>query len=131
MTAIYPKEICYVCGNYLDDDMKCYECEDCNCSGEKMKDTITVTTDTTFDHIKFTGEYDPVNKPPHYTLDDGIECIDYMRQVLGLQGFIDLCHGNLIKYQHRYKYKGKPVEDMEKAQYYLNKMVEALKEKHK
>ena len=131
MTAIYPKEICYMCGNYLDDDMKCYECEDCNCSGEKMKDTITVTTDTTFDHIKFTGEYDPVNKPPHYTLDDGIECIDYMRQVLGLQGFIDLCHGNLIKYQHRYKYKGKPVEDMEKAQYYLNKMVDALKEKHK
>ena len=131
MTAIYPKEICYVCGNYLDDDMKCYECEDCNCNGEKMKDTITLTTDTTFDHTKFTGEYDPVNKPPHYTLDDGIECIDYMRQVLGLQGFIDLCHGNLIKYQHRYKYKGKPVEDMEKAQYYLNKMVEALKEKHK
>tara|TARA_Y100001937_G_C6990074_1_gene271673 strand:- start:242 stop:631 length:390 start_codon:yes stop_codon:yes gene_type:complete len=129
MTAIYPKEICYMCGNYLDDDMKCYECEDCN--GEKMTDTITLTTDTTFDHTKFTGEYDPVNKPPHYTLDDGIECIDYMRQVLGLQGFIDLCHGNLIKYQHRYKYKGKPVQDMEKAQYYLNKMVDALKEKHK
>ena len=129
MTAIYPKEICYMCGNYLDDDMKCYECEDCN--GEEMTDTVTVTSDTTLDHTKFTGEYDPVNKPPHYTLDDGIECIDYMRQVLGLQGFIDLCHGNLIKYQHRYKYKGKPVEDMEKAQYYLNKMVEALKEKHK
>ena len=129
MTAIYPKEICYMCGNYLDDDMKCYECEDCN--GEEMTDTVTVTSDTTLDHTKFTGEYDPVNKPPHYTLDDGIECIDYMRQVLGLQGFIDLCHGNLIKYQHRYKYKGKPVEDMEKAQYYLNKMVDALKEKHK
>ena len=120
-----------MCGNYLDDDMKCYECEDCNCNGEEMTDTITLTTDTTFDHTKFTGEYDPVNKPPHYTLDDGIECIDYMRQVLGLQGFIDLCHGNVIKYQHRYKYKGKPVQDMEKAQYYLNKMIEALKEKHK
>jgi len=131
MTAIYPKEICTMCGNYLDDDMKCYECEDCNCSGEKMTDTITLTTDTTFDHLKFTGEYDPVNKPPHYTLDGGLECIDYMRQVLGLQGFIDLCHGNVIKYQHRYKYKGKPVQDMEKAQYYLNKMIEALKEKHK
>jgi hypothetical protein len=37
----------------------------------------------------------------------------------------------VIKYQHRYKYKGKPVEDMEKAQYYLNKMIEAMKEKHK
>ena len=120
-----------MCGNYLDDDMKCYECEDCNCNGEEMTDTITLTSDTTFDHTKFTGEYDPVNKPPHYTLNGGLECIDYMRQVLGLQGFIDYCHGNVIKYQHRYNYKGKPVQDMEKAQYYLNKMVDALKEKHK
>ena len=131
MTAIYPKEVCVMCGNYLDDDMKCYECEDCNCNGEEMTDTITLTSDTTFDHTKFTGEYDPVNKPPHYTLNGGLECIDYMRQVLGLQGFIDYCHGNVIKYQHRYNYKGKPVQDMEKAQYYLNKMVDALKEKHK
>jgi hypothetical protein len=107
-----------MCGNYLDDDLKCYECEDCNPSNPSIKNN-------------FKGEYDPVNKPPHYLLSGGVECIDYMRQVLGLQGFIDYCHGNVIKYQHRYKYKGKPVEDMEKAQYYLNKMIEAMKEKHK
>jgi len=129
MNAIYPSEVCTMCGNYLDDDMKCYECEDCN--GENMTDTITVTSDTTFDHLKFSGEYDPVNKPLHYALEGGLECIDYMRQVLGLDGFIEYCHGNVIKYQHRYKYKNKPLQDMEKAQYYLNKMIEALKEKHK
>ncbi len=129
MNAIYPSEVCTMCGNYLDDDMKCYECEDCN--GENMTDTITVTSDTTFDHLKFSGEYDPVNKPLHYALEGGLECIDYMRQVLGLDGFIEYCHGNVIKYQHRYKYKNKPIQDMEKAQYYLNKMIEALKEKHK
>ena len=129
MNAIYPSEVCVMCGNYLDDDMKCYECEYCN--GENMTDTITVTSDTTFDHLKFSGEYDPVNKPLHYALEGGLECIDYMRQVLGLDGFIEYCHGNVIKYQHRYKYKNKPIQDMEKAQYYLNKMIEALKEKHK
>ena len=129
MNAIYPSEVCTMCGNYLDDDMKCYECEDCN--GENMTDTITVTSDTTFDHLKFSGEYDPVNKPLHYALEGGLECIDYMRQVLGLDGFIEYCHGNVIKYQHRYKYKNTPLQDMEKAQYYLNKMIEALKEKHK
>ena len=129
MNAIYPSEVCTMCGNYLDDDMKCYECEDCN--GENMTDTITVTSDTTFDHLKFSGEYDPVNKPLHYALEGGLECIDYMRQVLGLDGFIEYCHGNVIKYQHRYKYKNKPLQDMEKAQYYLNKMIDALKEKHK
>lgn len=130
MTPIYPKEVCSKCGNYLDDDLKCYECEICN--GESnVEDSVTVTSDTTLKHLDFKGEYDPVNQPPHYLLSGGIECIDYMRQILGLQGFIDYCHGNVIKYQHRYKYKGKPVQDMEKAQYYLNKMIEAMKEKHK
>ena len=59
MTVLFPKEICSMCGNYLDDDLKCYECEICN--GENMEDTITLTTDTTFH-----GHYDDVNNPKHY-----------------------------------------------------------------
>jgi hypothetical protein len=76
-------------------------------------------------------DYDPVNKPAHYNLAEGIECIDYIRQVLGEDGFIAYCHGNLIKYQHRHRYKSNPQEDMEKAQWYLNRMVETKKEKRK
>lgn len=76
------------------------------------------------------GEYNPVDKPYHYN-SGNIECIDYIKEVLGLEGFIDYCHGNIIKYQHRYKYKQKPVEDIEKAKWYLDRMLEALKEKHK
>lgn len=74
-------------------------------------------------------KFDPVNKPPHYNMGE-IECIDYIKQVLGLDGFIAYCQGNLIKYQHRYRYKGKPVEDMNKAEFYLKKMNEALREKY-
>lgn len=73
--------------------------------------------------------FDPVERPAHYNI-GGIECIDYIKQVLGLDGFINYCHGNLIKYQHRYKYKSNPTEDMLKAAYYLRKMNEALEEKH-
>ena len=102
------KDYCKHCGNLVDDDGVCLECQ-----------------------MQEEQYNDMVNSPPHYTNGTGIECIDYMRQVLGLQGFIDYCHGNVIKYQHRYNYKGKPVEDLQKAQYYLNKMIEALKEKHK
>ena len=76
-------------------------------------------------------EYDPVEKPFHYNQSGGIECIDYIKQVLGLDGFIAYCHGNMIKYQHRYRYKGNPTEDMDKASWYLNRMREAMKEKHK
>lgn len=75
--------------------------------------------------------FDPVNKPAHYNLTDGVECIDYIKQVLGPEGFIAYCQGNMIKYQHRHRYKTKPLEDMEKAQWYLNKMVEVMKEVHK
>jgi hypothetical protein len=73
--------------------------------------------------------YDPVEKPEHYN-QGGIECIDYIRQVLGLEGFIGYCHGNMIKYQHRYRYKSNPKEDLEKANWYLARMREAMKEKY-
>jgi Protein of unknwon function (DUF3310) len=70
---------------------------------------------------------DPVNSPPHYQ--GGIECIDYIRQVLGEDGFRAYCLGNLIKYTHRHEYKGKPLEDLKKAQYYLNAAISTLEDK--
>ena len=54
-----------------------------------------INGDTTFN-------YDSVNKPAHYNLTDGIECIDYIKQVLGLHGFVAYCRGNVIKYNHNY-----------------------------
>ena len=74
--------------------------------------------------------FDPVDRPAHYNL-GGVECIDYIEQVLGLDGFIAYCHGNMLKYQHRYRYKNKPAEDMKKAEWYLRKMNEALGRKYK
>ena len=74
--------------------------------------------------------FDPVKKPLHYNVGD-IECIDYIKQVLGVEGFIAYCHGNMIKYQHRHRYKNKPVEDMDKADWYMQRMREAMKEIHK
>lgn len=74
--------------------------------------------------------FDPVTKPLHYNV-GGIECIDYIKQVLGTEGFIAYCHGNMIKYQHRHRYKKNPVEDMDKADWYMQKMREAMKEVHK
>jgi hypothetical protein len=103
---------CEDCGFLLDDNKICGEC-----LGSTLEDPR--------------DSFDAVNRPFHYNHTDGIECIDYIKQVLGIDGFIAYCHGNFIKYQHRYRYKRNPVEDMEKAQWYLGKMVEALKEKHR
>ena len=68
-------------------------------------------------------EWDSVNKPQHYNT-NGVECIDYIRQQLGAEGFSSYCLGNTIKYLHRHQYKNNPREDLLKAQWYLKKLIE-------
>ena len=47
--------------------------------------------------------------------------------MLGEEGFVYFCHGNFIKYQHRYNYKGKPVQDIE-SDVLFERMLKSLKE---
>ena len=67
--------------------------------------------------------FDPVSKPSHYN-QYGIEAIDAIRASLGPDGFQAYCKGNVIKYLWRYEYKN-GLEDLKKAQVYLNWMVES------
>tara|TARA_R110002020_G_scaffold336283_2_gene551451 strand:- start:2407 stop:2637 length:231 start_codon:yes stop_codon:yes gene_type:complete len=69
---------------------------------------------------------DPVNMPKHYRTGD-IECIDAIRSCLGSR-FPDYCQGNIIKYVWRYKNKN-GIEDLHKAQWYLNAMIAAIRPK--
>lgn len=71
---------------------------------------------------------DMVNKPPHYT-QGGIECINYIEQVLGIEGAIAFCRGNAIKYQHRAGKKWDTVEDLKKEQWYSQKALELIQKK--
>lgn len=74
---------------------------------------------------------DAVNSPPHYNK-SGIECIDAIRAALGPEGFKSYCQGNALKYLWRHQYKGKPVEDLEKANWYITRLRnEILKEHNK
>lgn len=62
---------------------------------------------------------DFINNPPHYTR-GGIEPLDYI-----LQNNLGYLEGNIIKYITRYKFKN-GLEDLEKAQFYLNKLIEGM-----
>ena len=66
---------------------------------------------------------DLVNSPDHYT-HGGIETWDYLVAKMGLEGAFWYCLGNSIKYLSRAPYKGKMLEDLKKAQWYVNRMVE-------
>jgi hypothetical protein len=67
-------------------------------------------------------EDDVVNKPAHYG-DGKIECIDYMKDNMDHIMFMGYLEGNAKKYLHRYRYKGKPVEDLKKARWYLDRLI--------
>ena len=68
---------------------------------------------------------DNVNHPSHYN-ESGIECIEAIHATLG-DGFQDYCKGNVMKYLWRYKYKN-GLEDLKKAQVYLNWMIESIEQ---
>ena len=68
-------------------------------------------------------EYDVVTKPKHYNQDNCIECIDAIRAALG-SGFKEYLQGNILKYIWRHKYKN-GVEDLKKARWYLDRLIES------
>lgn len=65
-------------------------------------------------------EHDNVNHPPHYN-QAGIECLDAIAAATG-DGFQYYLQGNILKYLWRYRYKN-GLEDLKKAQFYLNKLI--------
>jgi len=68
---------------------------------------------------------DMVNNPPHYN-QYGIECIDAIRASMSNLEFCGYLKGNAQKYLWRYRYKGKLAQDLEKAQWYLAKLIEEV-----
>lgn len=61
---------------------------------------------------------DVVNKPNHYR-QGTFEVIDEMIMAFGPQRTYDFCILNAWKYRSRAPYKGTPVQDMEKADRYM------------
>ncbi len=69
-------------------------------------------------------EQDAVNHPAHYT-NGGIETIDYMKAKMSQEKFNGYLQGNIFKYVSRYENKN-GLEDLQKAQWYLEKLIEEI-----
>jgi len=67
-------------------------------------------------------DVDVVNKPDHYNTGN-IECIDAIEESMSSVAFKGYLKGNCMKYLWRYDYKGKQVEDLQKAQWYLARLL--------
>ena len=69
---------------------------------------------------------DPVNHPSHYNAGK-VETIEYIEQVTAsYPGAEAALVGNVIKYVSRAPLKGKKLEDLKKAQWYLSRLIENL-----
>lgn len=68
--------------------------------------------------VRDIAKSDPVNHPTHYRwLPGDIEVIDITEN-------LNFCLGNAIKYILRADHKGKPIEDLEKAAWYIKREIE-------
>jgi hypothetical protein len=72
-------------------------------------------------------EHDPVNHPSHYN-QFGIECLDAIEASMSPEEFKGYLKANTLKYLWRYKYKGKPLEDLKKGQFYLNLLIKKVEQ---
>ena len=68
-------------------------------------------------------EEDMVNNPSHYNT-GGVECIDGIKSALSPEEYRGYLRGAAMKYLWRCTYKGKAKEDLDKAQWYMNKFKE-------
>ena len=76
---------------------------------------------------------DMVNHPSHYA-SSGIECIDAMESMtsqdrnyqLQLNGHQHYCWQVVFKYLWRFPFKNNGIEDLKKARWYLNRLIDGL-----
>lgn len=70
-------------------------------------------------------KFDSVSKPEHYN-NGGMECIEAIEGMLDHDEYIGYLRGNSLKYRWRYRYKGKPIEDLRKAEWYERRLMDYL-----
>lgn len=63
-----------------------------------------------------------IDHPRHYT--QGIECADYVES-----HSMDFFQGNAVKYLTRFKHKGKPLEDLLKSKWYIERLIKMYSKK--
>ena len=93
-----------------------------------VKDKRTYTNKIDHGHdISYENErkHDNVHSPSHY-MHGKKETIDVIRDAMEGDEYHGYLKGNILKYVARYKFKGEPLEDLQKAQGYLNRLLKEV-----
>lgn len=88
--------------------------------------SIDDATPADWDRVRTLGTGpDPVEKPDHYNK-GAIEAIEAIKASMPEHEFTGYLKGNALKYLWRYDYKGKPVEDLRKCRWYIDRLIKEL-----
>jgi hypothetical protein len=64
-----------------------------------------------------------VDSPAHYNV-GSIEAIDAIESSMNFDETVGYLKGSALKYLFRYRYKGRSLEDLKKARWYLNRLID-------
>lgn len=116
----------------------CFRDEDRGVCLTAAKGPLVVPSDTGFetinclcqnDKMQHWGDveaaHDAVNSPSHYASGE-IECIDAIKASMTAEAFRGYLKGNVQKYMWRYEKKVNAAEDLKKARWYLDKLIEEV-----
>ena len=73
-------------------------------------------------------DFDIVNNPSHYR-QSSTETIDLIKESMTTEEFHGYLKGACMKYMSRYKYKGQPIQDLEKAEWYFKRLIAEVLDK--
>lgn len=106
------------------------DCEDCIDAAlqdllKEYEDNIATSIDCSDDNHN--TQSDPVNHPAHYNAGD-IEFIDALKSAQSTEEHHGYLQGNAMKYLWRYTHKGKALEDLQKAEWYLKRLISEVRD---
>lgn len=102
------------------------DCVLCNDTGRWYNDNTRYECKCGAPYVKQEIKEDNVNAPTHYN-QHGVECIEAIQASMSDAEFRGYLKGNALKYQWRYAYKKKPLEDLQKAEWYLQRLIKEVK----
>ena len=85
-------------------------------------DTVTALNNLS---IRKPKKADPVEQPDHYNK-GAIEAIEAIKASMPEHEFNGYLKGNALKYLWRYDYKGKPIEDLRKCRWYIERLIQEV-----
>lgn len=103
--------------------------EDLELSDEELEETLTnftknLTNPNLCGIIEVEDQPDMVNNPHHYTARGGIQ-----PHVYAMSNDFNALEYLINKYLNRYPFKGNPVQDLEKIDFYLKELIKVTREK--